>query len=135
MAHFFKPSHALSNSYEEKQPCGLHLVRVPMGASEYRDIALYGGFERTNGPMLWVNVNDYDSPTSPAECKELPPDGDARLFRIRGKRLGSTMLEARAKGRTGDVWDFVQILVEISTQVGPTMSTPRSQIVDEAVTP
>ena len=37
--------------------------------------------------------------------------GGTRIFQVKGRGMGSTMLEARLGGRTGPVWEFAQIVV------------------------
>jgi hypothetical protein len=112
MANFFKPPGA-SDGYAEKAPTGLAFVHVPLNAS--RDVALFGGY--ASGAPLWVNLNDFESPACPAICSEKPSQGGTRVFQIKGRRVGSSMLEARLGGRGGAIWDFTQIVVGIAPLV------------------
>jgi len=116
MANFFKPSGA-GDGYVEKRSSGLSFVHVPLNGT--REIALYGGLP--SGQPLWVNLNDFDSAMCPAACAEKSRQGDARIFQIKGRAIGHSMLEARLGGRGGPVWDSAQIVVGKApvTRTGP----------------
>jgi len=108
MANFLRPTWEVGVSYAAKSP-GLAYVYVPMGQT--RDIGLWGG--AADGSPLWVNLNDYDSSGCPAKLAEMPTQsGNYRFFKITPRHVGSSILEARLGGRSGPVWDYVQVVVE-----------------------
>jgi hypothetical protein len=114
MANFFKPNGG-GDGYVEKRPNGLSFIHVPLNGS--KDVALFGGYP--SGQPLWVNLNDFDSAACSATCSEKSSQGDVRVFQIRGRAVGSSMLEARLGGRGGPVWDYAQIVV----RKGPVVRT------------
>jgi hypothetical protein len=116
MANFFKPRGG-GDGYVEKQPSGLSFVHVPLSGT--RDVALYGGIP--SGQPLWVNLNDFDSASCPATCTEKASQGDVRIFLVKGRIMGGSMLEARLGGRHGAVWDSAQVVVGKAsvTRTGP----------------
>lgn len=110
MANFLKPVTA-TDGYEPRKPYGLNFVRIPLNGT--RDVALFGG--DAGGKPLWVQPNDMNSPGCPVTCAEVQAQGGNRLFRLKAKAMGSTMLEARLGGQGGPVWDFVQVVVGAAT--------------------
>ena len=118
MANFLRPSYEVKTSYVPKAS-GLAYVYVPLGLT--RDVALWGG--KADGNPLWVQFNDFDSAGCPAKCTEQKTAGDVhRFFTISPRFKGNTILEARLGGRTGPVWDFVQVQVERAIAWGAKVS-------------
>jgi hypothetical protein len=114
VANFLKPSYEVASGFAAK-PNGLAYVYAAMGRT--RDVALWGG------DGLWVGFNDFDSAACPARCAETTTAGSTyRFFTITPRHVGHTMLEARMGGRSGALWDFVQVVVDESIAWGAKVS-------------
>ncbi|MBN1610205.1 MAG: hypothetical protein JW940_26495 [Polyangiaceae bacterium] len=101
---------------------GVAFMYVPLGKS--REIALWGG--APNGKPLWVDLNDCGSAACPAKCVEKNNVAGAyRFFTITARRAGNSMLEARAGGPHGALWDSVQVVVERPIAWGATSRSLR----------